>query len=112
MPMLDFSTFSDYLSHAVTVWKKMDDYKDIFTPEWISDISLLDDVVELLELAMNDEDHWIGYWLFEQNCGEDWDDATACDADGHPIILKTQLELYLYLAKEYNGDAEFNYLLS
>ena len=112
MPMLDFSTFSDYLSHPVTVWKKMDDYKDIFTPEWISGISLLDDVVELLELAMNDEDHWIGYWLFEQNCGEDWDDATACDADGHPIILKTQLELYLYLAKEYNGDAEFNYLLS
>lgn len=102
MPMLDFSTFSDYLSHAVTVWKKMDDYKDIFTPEWISDISLLDDVVELLELAMNDEDHWIGYWLFEQNCGEDWDDATACDADGHPFVLKTQLELYDYLVKEYN----------
>lgn len=102
--MLDFSTFSDYLSHAVTVWKKMDDYEDIFTPEWISGISLLDDAVELLELVMHDEDHWIGYWLFERDCGEDWDDTMACDADGHPIVLKTQLELYDYLVKEYNHD--------
>lgn len=100
--MIDFSTFSDYLSHAVAVWKKMDNYKDIFTPEWISDISLLDDVVELLELAMNDEDHWIGYWLFERDCGEDWDDTMACDADGHPIVLKTQEQLYNYLKEECN----------
>lgn len=102
MPMLDFSTFSVYLSNAVTVWKKMDNYKDIFTPEWICGMSLIDDVIELLELTMNDEDHWIGYWFFERDCGEDWDDATACDADGRPIILKTQLELYDYLKEEYN----------
>ena len=48
MPMLDFSTFSVYLSNAVTVWKRMDNYKDIFSPEWICGMSLIDDVVELL----------------------------------------------------------------
>ena len=100
--MLDFETFSTYLSHAVTVWEKMDGYESIFTPEWICGISLLDDVVELLELAMNDEDHWIGYWFFERDCGEDWDDTTACDADGNPIVLKTQEQLYKYLKEVYN----------
>lgn len=100
--MLDFETFSCYLSHAVTVWKKMDDYTDIFTPEWITGISLIDDVIELLELTMNDEDHWIGYWLFERDCGESWGDTTAFDADGHPFVLKTQQQLYDYLKEEYN----------
>ena len=104
MPMLDFSTFSGYLSNAVTVWKKMDNYKDVFTPEWICGMSLIDDVIELLELTMNDEDHWIGYWFFERDCGESWGYTTAFDADGNPVVLNTQLELYDYLVKEYNHD--------
>ena len=62
---------------------------------------MIDDVISLLAHIMHDTDEWIDYWFFEQDCGRTWDEDTACKADGIPIILNTDRQLYDYLVKNY-----------
>lgn len=70
--------------------------------DWHELYNLINDdtLLYLLEKIMDDHDGWIGYWIYEQNFGEDWDDHTAREADGTPIILKTPEQLYHYLVRE------------
>lgn len=56
--------------------------------------TLIDSTIELLQEAMNDEDEWIDYWVYELNCGEEYFDGIALDANGNPIELKTIWDLY------------------
>ena len=70
--------------------------------DWDELYSLINDdmLLYLLEKIMDDQNDWIGYWIYEQNFGEDWDNQTAREADGTPIILKTPEQLYHYLVSE------------
>ena len=99
--MLDFKEFHRYLSRAVDVWNETNKVSAVFASEWICKISMIDDVISLLAHIMHDTDAWIDYWFFEQDCGRKWDEDTASEADGTPIILNTDRQLYDYLVKNY-----------
>mgnify|MGYP004560619459 FL=1 len=99
--MLNYKEFHQHLSRAVEIWDEMNKVTEVFTSEWICNISMIDNVIDLLEHIMHDTDGWIGYWFFEQDCGRYWDENTASEADGTPIILNTDRKLYAYLVENY-----------
>lgn len=59
-----------------------------------------DMVVSLLETMFDDtEEHWISYWMFEQDFGRSWEQGIATEADGSDIDLSSSEKLYAYLLK-------------
>lgn len=60
----------------------------------------LDSVIDLLEYILHDEDDWIGYWLFELDCGKRYKSGTITEADGSDIPLATVEDLWNLLTKE------------
>lgn len=56
--------------------------------------TLAEDVVSLLSAATGDKDEWIGYYVFELECGKKYKDGTITDADGSFIRLKTVKDLW------------------
>lgn len=59
-----------------------------------------DTVVSLLETMFDDkEEHWISYWMFEQDFGRSWKQGIATEADGSNIDLSSAEKLYAYLLK-------------
>lgn len=46
-------------------------------------------VTRTLKLALDDKDDWIGYWLYELDCGTKAKIGTAKDSNGKNIPLKT-----------------------
>lgn len=56
--------------------------------------SLIDDVVNLLEILTNDKDSWISYWVFELDCGKKYKDGMILDKDKNPIKLKEIEDLW------------------
>lgn len=101
--MLKYEDFHKYLTNVKNTWLEIDRLEEVLTVDWLCKISMLDDVLALLEDSMHDTDAWISYWCFEQNFGEDWDEHTASEADGTPIIMKTDRQLYDYLVKNYGA---------
>lgn len=99
--MLSYEEFHEYLTRASEVWEKTNQVENVFMPEWICEISMIDTVIALLAHTMRDTDQWIDYWFFERDRGRDWDENTASEADGTPIILNTDRKLYDYLVKNY-----------
>lgn len=61
--------------------------------------SLMDDVVDLLKIATNDRDDWIGYWVYELNCGQKYKDGMVKEKDGRIVKLKTIEDLWNLIVK-------------
>ena len=51
-------------------------------------------VVQAIKEAMNDEYDYIGYWLYEVDCGKKAKVGTVTDKDGKNIPIKTLKNLY------------------
>lgn len=49
--------------------------------------------------VMHDKDDWISYWIYEQDFGKEWDENTACEEDGTPIVCTTPRQLYDFLLR-------------
>lgn len=60
---------------------------------------LVDNVVDLLSLATHDEDDWISYWVFDLDCGKEYQDGCVTDADSSIIKLETIDDLWNVLVK-------------
>lgn len=56
--------------------------------------TLAGNVVELLSKATGDDNDWIGYWVYELDCGEKYSEGTVTDTDGRNIRLKTISDLW------------------
>lgn len=54
-------------------------------------------LVNTLELAFNDIDDMIGYFVYDLEFGEKWTVGTVLDKDGNDIKLQTTEDLYDYL---------------
>ena len=65
---------------------------------------LVDNVADLLALAMHDEGDWISYWLFELDCGKEYHDGCVTKADGSIVKLKTIEDLWNCLIKNLEAD--------
>lgn len=57
-------------------------------------------LISLLESAMKDTSEWIGYWLYELDCGAKYRPSSVTQ-NGKPIKLKTVADLYALLKKDY-----------
>ena len=57
--------------------------------------TLLDNLIELLEMLMDDcDNHWISYWMFDLNCGEKYHEGCVTDTEGKDVPLKTIEDLW------------------
>ena len=87
--------FEDSINSVVSKYNQKNmEISSIYFP------SLIDNVVELLELNMNDSDEMISYWVFELDVGKTYRDGCVSDADGNVIPLKTLDDLWNYLIME------------
>lgn len=59
--------------------------------------SLETTLVNTLELAFNDTDDMIGYFIYELEFGKKWTEGTVLDKDGNDIKMQTTGDLYDYL---------------
>lgn len=60
-------------------------------------------IIDILQEIFNDkEDDWIGYFIYELNYGEFWDEDCAEDKDGNVIYLRNAGELYDLLVANLN----------
>lgn len=98
--MLTYKQFEKYMSAIVAADKKLDEiFKVLGGGDGIFDCTAIGTAVELISLLMEDSEDWIYFWVYETNCGEDWTDETASEADGTPIICKTIRQLYDFLVQ-------------
>ena len=56
-------------------------------------------IVDLIKMLMGDEDDWIGYWLYELDCGKEAKKNSVQDKDGKNIPIKTLRDLYNIITK-------------
>lgn len=66
---------------------------------------LEDTVVNLLEMIFKDtENHWISYWIWEENYGKSYRDGDVVELDGTIIPLRTAEDLYDLLIKNMENE--------
>ena len=96
--MINKKEFKKYLTQLVELKQDEDNLNKalrIFEPDFnyicFSRYETL--IVDLLQKLMNDESDWIGYWLYEINCGKDAK-TNSVKKDGKNIPIKTIDNLY------------------
>lgn len=104
-------TFEEFEKHmkrivrSISFQDKIDEISRDFWDDCELDFSLMppnqiDSVIELLEYIMRDEDDWIGYWVFELDCGKRYKPGIVTEKDGADIPLETIEDLWNLLTKE------------
>ena len=74
---------------------------DLIYPTDLEDI-----IIDLLENMFEDrESQWISYWVWEENYGKTYKEGDAVEKDGTIIPLGTAEELYDFLVKNMEDDA-------
>lgn len=62
-------------------------------------------ILDILENLFNDKHNdWIGYWLYDLNCGKDWKKGKITAKNGKDIPLKTLTDLYNVLVENYKEN--------
>lgn len=56
--------------------------------------------IKILSEAMEDKDDWIGYWMYEIDCGSKAKKDSAQNSNGKPIPIKTIDDLWNILIKK------------
>lgn len=98
--MLDFELFQRCIQAMQGSHDAIGEYSKVFDLDFLDRFAVSQAFLDLLERDMDDRDHWISYWAYERDFGRDWDECTASEADGTPIILKTVRQLYDFLIEE------------
>lgn len=101
---ITFDQFEKHINHAISIMHLQDSLYGV-----ISDYNannrdeldfgywptLLDDVVDLLELLTDDtENHWISYWFFDLDCGRTYKDGCVVDGNGNNIKMESLHDLW------------------
>ena len=61
---------------------------------------IIDQLIKILEIEMNDEDNWIGYFCYELDFGKDYKEGSITEKDDSIIDLSNASKLYDFLIKE------------
>lgn len=74
---------------------------DVFTDDFLDKIArMLDRSIQMLIDVMGDNDNgWIGYWLWELDAGKKWEPGDVEDDEGHEVKLQTVSDLWLVLTE-------------
>lgn len=100
----------DFFRRIISDIKKCFDYEDEindvnykYNVDGIMSLpNCVDSCIELLTKVLHDEEgDMIGYWIYEENFGETYDDGDVVDESGNNIPLKTIDDLYDYLVDNY-----------
>jgi|SRR3990167_3343423 len=51
-------------------------------------------ILDVLEVAMDDQNDWISYYVYDLNWGKDWEEGKITSKAGEDIQLKTFNDLY------------------
>jgi len=109
--MLTYKQFEKYMSAIVAADKKLDEiYNVLGGGDGIFDCTAIGTSIELISLLMEGSEDWIHFWFYETNCGEDWTDETASEADGAPIICKTIRQLYDFLVQNARNSTPLDHM--
>lgn len=74
-------------------------------PQFSSDLE--NAIIKMLEVAYNDKDGTISWWIYEQEFGKKCREIPAMwDKDGNPIHLRNIDELYKFLIEYGFGEKE------
>ena len=108
--ILPKETFKKLMTQLVQIKKYEDNLQDAFKkfdPEFgnISFIRYEQICVDCLKVAMNDINDWIGYWIYELDCGKTAKKHTVTDKDGKDLPIKTLDDLYKIIEDD---DEVFN----
>lgn len=107
--MISKKTFVDTINKIIDYNNMSNEINDVFSKYKVEDCNSVfygfyeDVVVNLLTEAMNDEDEWISWWLYECNYGKDINDRDF-DNESFYIDLSTPEKLYDFLTEEYNKE--------
>ena len=101
---LSFEDFSTMINNVLTMWDYCDAIEKInekygFPSTFEHDlyVTMYDDIIKLLGITLNDEEHWIEYWLFDLDCGNAYVDGAVVDDNGNNIKLETLEDLWMFL---------------
>lgn len=72
-----------------TAFRKLDDDFNFISFGRYSNL-----IIKCLEIAMNDKDEWIQYWVYELDYGTKAKEDSVQDEDGINIPIKTLDDLY------------------
>ena len=99
---LDFEAFKRYIEHIKAMRKLDHDICDAIGEyrESVSDFadfwmpSLMEsDLVDLLSRVLDDEE-LLTYWIYDLDCGEEYEDGCVLDDNDQPIACRTVEELW------------------
>lgn len=92
---MEFAEFKSYINKLKENSDRLDKIAEVLDCEIFMDLTgpLFDMGVDLLESHFNDEDGWIGYWIFELNFGKDYKPGMVT-FDYEDVPLKTIEDLY------------------
>ena len=73
--------------------------------EYFRNTPTIDTTLLLLNRIFKDDSEYplIDYWVYELDCGEDWERGTVTDDNGHDIPLETISDLYDELTRQYTN---------
>lgn len=111
--IISFTEFQKYLSHIqdfhslqeqVDIAMRHYNHSDVERIGSIDLPSLETEVISLLKTITGDKDDWIGYWVYELNCGKEWHPGMITEKDGTDIPLKTVEDLWNLLVCNSNSS--------
>lgn len=101
---MNFETFRQYLQKVKDVYAWQNQLFDLTArynqahrqeyPVEISTPDLLLETVQLLSMIVEDREDWIGYYVFDLECGEKYTEDMVFDENDKPIPLKTIEDLW------------------
>lgn len=104
--MMTFNQFERFVNALNAFYQRQDELENCFASfndSWtVIDFCpvITNSIFDYIKEDFNDEGDWFGYWYFELDQGEKWTENSCSEADGSPIVIKTMLDIYQYLAKE------------
>lgn len=108
--MIDKDKFCKGLSKAKDIRKIQDDIYNLGNasdPSALFNLdfpTMIDDYIEMLEIVMNDRNHWISWWCFDLEFGAKYRDGCVLDYDGKNIDLSTAEKLYDFLLSDLSEE--------
>ena len=77
---------------------------DFISPYIFTNPVIEQDLVDVLENMYEDKDGWISYYLYELDCGADWEPGMITSEDGKDIRLTCANDLYNLLMENLKND--------
>ena len=97
MKTLSYEEFEKIIETLRDKYERLDKISEALNWCEVYDISMGDQVADLLSYIFDDKDDWISYWMFERDFGRDWYVGCVKDGDGVDIDLSTVRNLYDFL---------------